>query len=333
FVDDSTDDTPDVIRTAAATCPIPVTVHHRQNAVGGLGGAVVEGLRLARGAWVVVMDADLQHPPEVVPDLIAAGIRDGADMVVGSRYAGGGSRAGLAGGYRRLVSSSSTRVTKLLFRTVLSRVSDPMSGLFAVRGSSLETAGLQPLGYKILLELMVRTRPARVVEVAYEFQPRHAGQSKSSLAEGLRFLRHLGSLRFGGTRLRMAGYALIGASGLVPNTAAVWLLSGQLGLHYLAAVVLANQVAIAWNFALADRLLFRGRRHRHVLSRLYRFFLMGNVDLVVRIPAVALLVAHLHVNYLQANLAALLVSFLLRFVVIDRLIYLHRPVTRIVEVP
>jgi dolichol-phosphate mannosyltransferase len=199
FVDDSTDDTPEVIAAAARGCPIPVTVHHRTHGVGGLGGAVVEGMKLARGSWIVVMDADLQHPPEAVPDLVAAGIRDGADLVVASRYAHGGSRAGLADGYRKLVSGASTAVTKLLFHGALRRMSDPMSGFFAIRASSVEVTELRPLGYKILLELAVRTRPGRVVEVAYTFQPRHAGDSKSSLNEGLRFLRHLAVLRFSST--------------------------------------------------------------------------------------------------------------------------------------
>src|SRR5437868_4565069 len=194
FIDDSTDDTPAVIRAAAGTCPIPVTVHHRERSTGGLGGAVVEGMRLARGTWIVVMDADLQHPPEVVPDLIAAGLRDGADLVVGTRYAGGGKRDGLSDGYRKFVSGGSTLVTKLVFRNHLVQVSDPMSGLFAVRASSLDVDELRPLGFKILLELVVRTRPGRIGEVPYTFQPRHAGESKSSLAEGLRFLKHLAIL-------------------------------------------------------------------------------------------------------------------------------------------
>jgi dolichol-phosphate mannosyltransferase len=274
----------------------------------------------------VVLDADLQHPPEVVPDLVAAGLRDGADLVIASRYAGGGSRTGLADRYRRLVSRATTRLTKVLFRSALIRVSDPMSGFFAVRASSLEVAGLRPLGYKILLELVVRTRPARMVEVPYTFQARHAGYSKSSLAEGLRFLRHLAILRFGATRLRMFGYAVVGASGLVPNLVTLWLLSGVFGLYHLAATVVANQVAIAWNFALTDLLLFRTRRHhRPFPARLSRFFAMGNADLVVRLPAVALLVGQLHVHYLKANVLALAVSVVLRFLVIDRLIYLHRP--------
>jgi dolichol-phosphate mannosyltransferase len=197
FVDDSTDDTPEVIRAAAEGCPIPVTVRHRAEPMGGLGGAVVEGMRAARGAWIVVMDADLQHPPEILPDLVDSGERDGADLVIGSRYAGGGTHEGLTGGYRRLVSGGSTMATKLIFRNSLVRVSDPMSGLFAIRASSLEVEELRPLGYKILLELVVRNRPGRIVEVPYSFQQRRAGESKSTMAEGVRFLKHLAILRLG----------------------------------------------------------------------------------------------------------------------------------------
>ncbi len=326
FVDDSTDDTPEVIRQAAATCPLPVTVHHREHATGGLGGAVVEGMRLARGEWVVVMDADLQHPPEVVPALIAAGRRDGADLVVGSRYAGGGSsRAGLDGGYRRVVSGGSTLITKVIFRNTLLQVSDPMSGLFAIRTSSLETAELRPLGYKILLELIVRNRPGRIVEVPYSFQPRHAGESKSSLAEGVRFLKHLAILRFGAKRARMLVFALIGVSGLLPNQFALWFLHDVVSVHYLPAAVLANLIAVGWNFALTDALLYRNRRqHRSLRGRISRFFLLGNADLLLRVPLLALLVSGLHVGVLIANLVTLLVSFVVRFLILDGLVYQAR---------
>ncbi|GAA4588927.1 dolichol-phosphate mannosyltransferase [Actinoplanes octamycinicus] len=325
FVDDSTDDTPEVIRAAARHCPIPVTVHHREDGIGGLGGAVVEGMRLARGEWVVVMDADLQHPPEVVPDLIRAGARDGADLVVGSRYAGGGTRDGLAGGYRRLVSGGSTAVTKLIFRNSLSRVSDPMSGLFAIRTSSLEVDELRPLGYKILLELVVRNRPGRIVEVPYAFQPRHAGESKSSLAEGIRFVKHLGLLRFGAQRSRMLLFGLIGLSGLLPNQAALWALHELAGVHYLPAAVLANMLAVGWNFALTDTLLYRSRRsHRSFWGRFSRFFLLGNADLLLRIPLLALLVGGLHLGVLGANLVTLVISFVARFLISDKVIYRTR---------
>jgi glycosyltransferase involved in cell wall biosynthesis len=157
IVDDSTDNTPELIAACAASCPIPVRVHHREEPACGRGGAVIEGLRLARGAWLVVLDADLRHPPETVPDLIAAGIRDGADLVVASRYAAGGSRPGLADGYRHLVAQGFRLLTKVLFRTALIQVSDPMSGFFAVRASSLELADLRPLGDRVLLELVTNS--------------------------------------------------------------------------------------------------------------------------------------------------------------------------------
>jgi dolichol-phosphate mannosyltransferase len=327
FVDDSTDDTPEVIRAAARNCPIPITVHHRDQSTGGLGGAVVAGMRLARGAWIVVMDADLQHPPEVVPDLIAAGLRDGADLVVGTRYTGGGKRDGLSDGYRKVISGGSTLVTKLIFRNSLLQVSDPMSGLFAVRTSSLRVDELRPLGYKVLLELVVRNRPGRIVEVPYTFEQRHAGESKSTMAEGIRFGKHLALLRFGAERTRMLAFGLIGVSGLLPNQLALWLLAPVAGVHYLAAAVLANLVAVGWNFVLTDTLLYRNRRHRSLTGRLTRFFVMGNADLLVRIPLLALLVGGLGIGVLAANLMTLVTSFVVRFLILDKIIYRARPRT------
>jgi dolichol-phosphate mannosyltransferase len=321
FVDDSTDDTPAVIAALQADCPIPITVHHREDGVGGLGGAVVEGMRIARGDWIVVMDADLQHPPEIVPDLVRAGTRDGADLVVGSRYSGGGNRDGLEGGYRRIISGGSTLVTKVIFRNSLLQVSDPMSGLFAIRTSSLEVEELQPLGYKILLELIVRNRPGRIVEVPYSFQPRHAGESKSSMAEGVRFLKHLGRLRFGNQRSRLLLFGLIGVSGLLPNQLALWLLNDHAGVHYLPAAVLANLIAVGWNFALTDTLLYRDRRTRRFAARLANFFVIGNADLLLRIPLLALLVGGAHLGVLVANLVTLLVSFAVRFLLLDKVVY------------
>jgi dolichol-phosphate mannosyltransferase len=327
FVDDSSDDTPQVIAEAAGGCPVPVKVLHRDTPTGGLGGAVVEGLRQVQGAWVVVMDADLQHPPGLVAELIAAGERTTADLVVASRYANGGDRDGLDGAYRRLVSAGSTALTKLAFARALSGVSDPMSGFFAVRTAILDPGDLRPLGYKILLELIVRARPARIVEVPFTFQPRHAGQSKSSMQEGVRFLKHLATLRLGATRARMLGYGVIGVSGVLPNLVAMWVLTGVLKVHYLPSAVIANQFAIAWNFALTDLLLFRQRRRRSLTGRLSRFYLLNNVDLVARIPLLGLLVGYLHIGYLAGTAITLVAMFFLRFILIDRMVYVPAPET------
>jgi dolichol-phosphate mannosyltransferase len=195
FVDDSTDDTPAVIAEAAKSSRFAVSVLHRDAPAGGLGGAVTMGLREAAAPWIVVMDADLQHPPALVPALVAAGQRAGADLVVATRYAGGGSRAGLDGVFRRFASGGTTFLAKTVFLRRLRGVSDPMSGFFAVRAAVLDTTVLRPLGYKILLELIVRCKIRKVTELPYEFQDRFAGESKANLSEGLRFFRHLLVLR------------------------------------------------------------------------------------------------------------------------------------------
>lgn len=232
FVDDSTDDTPEVIREAAQDCPFPVTVLHRAERVGGLGGAVVEGLKAATSDWIVVMDGDLQHPPSLVPELVATGERSSAGLVVASRYIKGGSREGLAGGYRVAVSRGATWLTKTLFPRKLRGISDPMSGFFAIRRSAVTAEILQPLGYKILLELAVRSRPREVTEVPFVFQDRFAGESKSTAQEGFRFLRHLVGLRTASPVARMVVFGLIGATGFVPNLLGLYALTAA-GMHYL----------------------------------------------------------------------------------------------------
>ncbi|MFC7816354.1 glycosyltransferase [Streptomyces sp. NPDC057367] len=324
FVDDSTDDTPDVIRAAAPDCPFPVTVLHRDEPSGGLGGAVVEGMRAAGSDWIVVMDGDCQHPPSLVPELVATGERANAGLVVASRYVKGGSRAGLAGGYRIAVSRAATWLTKALFPRRLRGISDPMSGFFAIRRSEVTADVLKPLGYKILLELAVRSRPQTVTEVPFVFEERFAGESKSTAREGVRFLRHLAGLRTASPLARMVVFGLIGLSGFIPNLAALWAFT-EAGVHYLPAEIAANQFGVAWNFLLLERLLFRDRRrHRHWADRTARFALIANADLVLRIPLIALLVGQFGLAVLPATALALVITFVLRFAGTEALVYLPR---------
>ncbi|WP_234441696.1 glycosyltransferase [Streptomyces sp. WM6386] len=324
FVDDSTDDTPEVIYEAAKDCPFPVTVLHRDEPVGGLGGAVVEGMKAAGSDWVVVMDGDCQHPPSLVPELVATGERANAGLVVASRYIKGGSRAGLAGSYRVAVSRAATWLTKSLFPRRLHGISDPMSGFFAIRRSDITADVLKPLGYKILLELAVRSRPRAVTEVPFVFQDRYAGESKSSAQEGLRFLRHLVGLRTASPVARMVGFGLIGATGFVPNLLGLYVLT-VLGMHYVPAEILANQLGVAWNFLLIEHLLFRDRRrHRRWWDRAGRFALLANADLVLRIPLIALFVHRFEMGALSATALALVTTFVLRFAGTEALVYLPR---------
>jgi glycosyltransferase involved in cell wall biosynthesis len=192
-VDDSTDDTADRARAAAPAVPFTLTVIHRDAPAGGLGGAVVVGLRAARADWAVVMDGDLQHPPAVVAELLAAA--PGHDVVLATRYADGGDGSGLGSPYRHAVSRGSKVLAARLLGGAVARMSDPLSGFFAVRRAALDLDAVDPIGYKILLELVVRSGLERIAEVPFTFGVRHAEESKSTAREGMRFLRHLRTLR------------------------------------------------------------------------------------------------------------------------------------------
>ncbi len=191
FADDSTDGTTREIRDLA--CENPAVNLNHSSSRRGLAHAVVESLAEVTEDVVVVMDGDLQHPPSVVPDLIAA-VEAGADVVVASRYVRGGRELGLSGPWRRLVSRESSRVARIMLPPAR-QTTDPLSGFFAFRRRIIAGVTLQPVGFKILLEILVRGHVRRAVDVPYTFDRRARADSKASALEGVRFLRHLLRLR------------------------------------------------------------------------------------------------------------------------------------------
>src|SRR6266566_2745614 len=197
FVDDSDDDTPEVIENAAramSSSEFQIHLEHRLAGVaqaGGLATAVVHGMNRAQAEYVAVIDADLQHPPEQLRVLYDLAIAQGVDLVVASRYIKGGSYGGLAGVGRRFVSRGLKWAAKLLFPGQLHRISDPLSGFFLLRRSLLADISLRPIGYKILLEILIRCQWRQVLEVPYHFQARAHGQSKANMRQGILALRHM----------------------------------------------------------------------------------------------------------------------------------------------
>jgi dolichol-phosphate mannosyltransferase len=187
--DDSTDDTAAVCARLAEQYSVRHLVRH--GAKDGLGGAVVHGCSQARGEYLVVMDADLQHPPERLPDLLRPLEEKRAEFVLGSRYVEGGGTYDKWTITRRI----NSRVATLLAMPFSGRVTDPMSGFFALRRETYARADrLVPLGYKIGLELMCKCRVQGVVEVPIRFAERLHGNSKLSLKEQFRYLEHLSRL-------------------------------------------------------------------------------------------------------------------------------------------
>jgi dolichol-phosphate mannosyltransferase len=165
-----------------------VTVLHRAGKM-GLGTAVIEGFAAASAPVVGVIDADLSHPPDLLPRMLAVMQSTSADVVIGSRYIPGGGTRGW--GFGRLLMS---RFACLLARSV-TPIRDATSGFFLMRRALARDVRISAGGFKICLELLVRGRPAAVVEVPYVFVGRTAGESKMNLKEALGYLKQLVELR------------------------------------------------------------------------------------------------------------------------------------------
>jgi dolichol-phosphate mannosyltransferase len=314
FADDSTDSTADIVETASKAYRFDVRVLRRAERTGGLGGAVVDGIRSARAEYVVVMDADLQHPPTLAPVLYQR-LRSGdADVVIASRYAVGGHAGGLAGKFRHLASRSATLLVRAVFPRRLRACTDPMTGFFCVRVSALDLGLLQPQGFKILLEMMVRSS-LRVAEVPMAMGSRAHGRSKADLREAVRFVRQLFILRF---QVRAARFALVGLTGAIWNIAIVAALSSD-GVGSAASTIIAVQIATAWNFVGTEVLVFQDRRARTWRHRAWAFELLGAADLL-RLPFVLVLIRS-GVGPVVATAMTLAAAFGVRYVLASRLIY------------
>lgn len=323
FVDDSTDDTPNEIRRQAQVSPLPVRLIARApgQRQGGLGSAVVAGMRAAHGRWFCVMDADLQHPPETIVKLLAHAQDTGSDLVIASRFADGASTPGL-GALRSAISHSFILSARLLFFSQLRRVTDPLTGFFLVRRDKLNLDQLRPSGFKILLEMIVQFPQLNVSEIGFDMAPRNAGDSKASAQEVVRYFRKLIELRMTMGDARFVQFMLVGFSGLFVNSAALLMFINLFKLHYLTAAAAATQVSTTWNFLLSELWVFKSqRRQGNLLVRIGGFFIVNNLLLLLRSPVISFLVEALHFNAVLANIATLLSATLLRYAFAEKVLW------------
>lgn len=247
-----------------------VKVVHRAGKL-GLSTAVLEGFGAAKGDILVVMDADLSHPPEKVPELAGKIASGEAGMAVGSRYVEGG-RVENWPFYRRLVSKGATLLARWL-----TKVKDPMSGFFAIKRSVIEGVELDPVGYKIGLEILVKGKYDNVVEVPITFADRKAGSSKLGASVYLKYIDHCTRL-YEHNRPWLARYikfAFIGGIGALINLAVLWTSVEIFFVHYLWAAVIAFVIADTNNFIWNRWWTFRSKGKVHVQ---YSQFLLVSVD-------------------------------------------------------
>ncbi len=271
-VDDaSADGTAERVESLAGE--IPARVLRRPGRL-GLATAVLDGGAQARGDVWAVMDADLQHPPETLAPLARA-IREGADLAIGSRYVKGGGTSDWTW-LRKMISRTATHMAATVLPLKLASVGDPMSGLFMIRKSALEDARLNPLGYKILLEIIAKAHYRKLVEVPYVFQEREQGASKLGARQYVEYLRHLARLAAGTGQLRSwIRYGLVALAGAVIDIALFVLLVKKAGWRPAPALLPAIEVALLNNFFWSEAFTFRSAElsafHPGVWARLARY--------------------------------------------------------------
>jgi dolichol-phosphate mannosyltransferase len=270
--DNSPDRTWELAETLGLKYP-SVKVMRRENER-GLSTAVIRGWQVARGEVLGVIDADLQHPPEVLLGLTQAMDR-GADIAIASRHIEGGgvSDWSLA---RRFISRAAQVIGLVILPGVVSRVSDPMSGCFLIRRTAIEGVKLSPIGYKILIEVLGRGRCRWINEAPYVFRERVEGESKATHKIYLEYLQHLVRLRiFTLPFSRFARFAVVGLSGVVVDMGLLFLLSdpSMLGWGLTRSKLIAAEMAIINNFMWNDVWTFGdiSRAQPQIGQRLRRF--------------------------------------------------------------
>jgi len=318
--DDSPDHTWEVAQALIPEYPQLKVMRRQQER--GLSTAVIRGWQAANGHVLGVIDGDLQHPPKVLLQLLAA-IEQGADLAVASRHIQGGGVSSWSF-TRRVLSRGAQLLGIVILPQVVSRVSDPMSGYFLVRRSAIAGRTLNPIGYKILIEILGRGDIGSIAEVGYVFQERQEGESKVTWKQYLDYLQHLLRLRFSSGRIkrlrhrinfpwsRFIRFGVVGLSGVFVDMAVLYLLHdpSNLGWGLTRSKIIAAEAAIINNFFWNDAWTFsdlsnqqRGWLKR--LKRLLKFNIICLIGLFLNVLILNFLFNALKIHYLLANIMAI----------------------------
>ncbi|MGB3514652.1 MAG: glycosyltransferase [Microcoleaceae cyanobacterium] len=305
------DDSPDLTWEVAQnmTPEYPQLKVMRREKERGLSTAVIRGWQVARGEILGVIDGDLQHPPETILKLLAE-MERGADLAVASRHIkeGGVSEWNIM---RRFLSRGAQVLGLMILPGVVGRVSDPMSGYFMVRREAIANKILNPVGYKILIEVLGRGNIRWVGEVGYIFQERLEGETKVTWKHYIEYLQHLITLRLAKWPVgRFIRFGLVGFSGVFVDMAIFYLWREVLGLGLTRSAILSAEVGIINNFMWNDLWTFgdisrsqRGWRKR--IKRLLKFNLICLAGLTFNVLIVNLLFNLFGVNQYIAKLIAI----------------------------
>ena len=308
--DNSQDGTKEIVKKFQKN-KYPVEIIVRKNER-GLATACLEGFNKAKGELIIVMDADLQHPPEKIPELINA-IKQGADIAVASRYIEGGSLGDWGIG-RRAVSKGAGGLANLLFPEIKD-IKDKESGFFAFKKKVIKKTDLKPKGYKILLEILVLGNFEKAVEVPFEFGKRNAGESKLGIATIFTYLLHLSSLLLhSGKMSKFVKFCLVGLSGVVVNLGLLYFFTTY-GLYYLFSGLIAIEASILTNFFLNRAWTFKKEaKNVGLIKALFLDHVTRSIGIIINMVCLYIFTEYFNFYYIISMAIGIIFSTLWNFV-------------------
>ena len=296
-----------------------IEIIHRK-AKNGLGSAILNGIQQAKGDTIVVMDCDFSHPPQIIPKLVESIKKYQYDIAVASRYIKGGKIQGWSQ-KRKLMSRFATLIAK---KGLGVNTKDPMSGFFAFKRSIIKELNFDAIGYKILLEIIVKTKGVNIKEIPYTFQDREFGSSKLGIKTILDYYKSVWKLyRYGKPLekqekrasvkfLSKAGrFYTVGASGFIVNyLISLFFTSGSYDMWYLHATTIGIFASITSNFVLNKIWTFGDRdfKIKKTISQYGKFAMFSSLGALVQLGMVYFLVDGNNIAYPLALIIAVITA-------------------------
>ena len=309
----------DYLKNVKKMADYTIEIIHRK-AKEGLGSAILKGIQQARGDTIVVMDSDFSHPPQIIPKLIESIKKYQYDIVVASRYIKGGKIQGWSL-KRKILSKFATIIAK---KGLGVQTRDPMSGFFAFKKSLIKGLSLDAIGFKILLEILVKTKGVRVKEIPYTFQNRQLGSSKISISVIRDYVKSV--LRLYKNRninektenrnsvhfvSKAARFFTVGVSGLGVNyLLSLLFTSGITDFWYLHANLIGIFASMTSNFILNKRWTFEDRNFslKTTLPQYIKFLGFSSLGAIVQLGSVYYLVEEHQIAYPISLIIAVLIA-------------------------
>lgn len=279
----------------------------------GLATAVVKGFFEAKGEIITVMDSDLQHPPEVLILMLYAIEKENADIALPTRFINGGTDGGL-NIFRKLISFTARNLANIFIKK-LRKFSDSTSGYFMFKREVIEKCQFDPIGWKILIEVLAKGKYTKVIEIPYGFNARMDGQSKMSIKEQINYIKHIIRLvKIDPANLRFLSFCIVGLSGVLINLTVYFILVKLTDKIELSGFFSALTAMIT-NFILNDKVTWRERKSTKITGRIIKNFMTSIIGIGINILILFLLNRCNKINYILANIFGIGVATIWNYVI------------------